>query len=221
MGPDCERYEIEIGMRQHGALDPAEEARLDAHLAGCASCRTFATAGGDIDSALKRHAEVDAAAVDWKKVEDGVGRLRRAYRRKLWLAPLFLLQVPIVFLLAVGQLPPAQLLAAAPSTVLLYLAYVWLVNRPFREVMAVVRSGEDLVVAYARELRRQALRARIFAAVNLALAIASLLAAVTASVGVRPRLYFFGCVLVFGAWAAYDLGVKLPRLRRALAEAGR
>jgi RNA polymerase sigma factor (sigma-70 family) len=92
------------------------------------------------------------------------------------------------------------------------------VNRPFREVLAVVKRPEDLMRAYRRELRRQRLRARLFAAMNGACTLAM---AGTALFGVddtKGRLVVLGAAAVFGAWTAYDLRWNLPRIGRALAE---
>jgi anti-sigma factor RsiW len=216
----CERFEVEIEMRQHGALEPAEEAALDAHLATCDSCRRIAAESGATDAVLRDNARREIAAVDWSAIERGVTRLRRAYRRKLWLAPLFLLQVPLCVLLATGRMPDATMLAIGPaSTVAIYVAWVWMVNRPFREVLAVVRSPDDLLRAYRRELRRQRLRSRIFAAVNGAITLTCAAAALFDG-DPRSRIYAVGCAAVFGAWTAYDVLWKLPRLGRALLIAG-
>lgn len=221
MNPDCERFEIEIGMREHGALDAREEAGLDAHLAGCRACRAFAGASDALTASLRQRAGADVAVVDWSEIQRGIVRLRRSYRRHLWLAPIFLLQLPLSFLLATGELPPTELLATMPiMTVGIYLAYIWLVNRPFREVMMVTRHPGDLLAAYARELRRQRLRARVFAALNTALALACLAMALLGEDG-DLLLYGLVCAALFGCWAAHDLAVKLPRLGRALGEAGR
>ncbi len=221
MTTECGVFEVEIGMRHHGALDSKEEAGLDTHLSTCASCRAFARSGDDIVEALQRSTSAEVKEVDWNKLHEGARRLRASYVRKLWLAPLFVLQAPLIFLLGVGHAPPAALLAAAPATVGLYLGYVWLVNLPFREVMKVAKAGDDLLRGYVRELQRQQLRARIFVAANLLFTAVSLGSALLIDQGMRLRLYLLGCALVFGAWAAYDLRSKLPRLRRALAENGR
>lgn len=212
----CDRFEVEIGMRQHGALDAEEERTLDAHLAGCASCRAFAASSGTIETALRKQVDAEVATVDWRALEDGVRRLQRSYKRKLWLAPLFLLQIPIAFLLATGHLPPRELLIAGPPmTVLIFVGWVWLMNRPLRALARAGRSSEDLVLGYVRELGRQRLRARVFAVLNTLLTVGCL-----ASAAIQPeiRLYSIFCAAVFGGWAAYDLWVRLPRLRRALAK---
>ena len=220
MNPDCERFEIEIGMRQHGALDASEEAVLDAHLAGCRACRAFAGASDALTASLRQRVEADVAAVDWSEIQRGIVRLRRSYRRHLWLAPIFLLQLPLSALLATGELPPPELLVTLPIvTVGIYLAYVWLVNRPLREVLKATREPGDLLAAYTRELRRQRLRARVFVALNTALALACLVMALLDEDG-RMLVYGLVCAALFACWAAYDLAVKLPRLGRALGEVG-
>jgi len=217
---DCEKFEIEIGMRQHGALDAAEEALLDAHLATCDGCREFARLSGATASTLQADVRDEVARIDWGAMERGIARLRRNYRLKLWLAPLFLLQVPLTFLIATGHLPPPDVMAVGPvSTVAIYVGWVWLVNRPFREVLAVVKSPEDLLRAYRRELRRQKLRTGAFVAVNGALTLFS--AAMIAAVpDLRGKLIVAGVTAVMAAWTAYDLRWKLPRINRALAALG-
>jgi hypothetical protein len=212
----CDRFEVEIGMRQHGALDADEERTLDAHLAGCASCRAFAASSGTIETALRKQVDAEVATVDWRALEAGVRRLQRSYKLKLWLAPLFLLQIPLVFLLGTGHLPPRELLIAGPPmTVLLFVGWVWWMNRPLRALTRAGRSREDLVLGYARELGRRRIIALGFAVLNTLLTVACLANAV-----LQPEIRFYSifCATVFGGWAAYDLFVRLPRLRRALAE---
>ncbi len=217
MTTKCERFEVEIGMRQHGALDQRETARLDGHLATCAGCRDFAAAGGSFDLALERQVAAELQTLDWRAVEQGVTRVRRSYRRKLWLAPLFVLQVPLIFWLGLGQAPPRELLLAAPLTPLLFAGYVWLVNRPFRVLMSAVLRGDDLVAGFIGELRRQRLRARIFVGVNALLALTCVVQAIVVP-ELRLKLFDLAGALFFAAWAGYDVGWKLPRLQRALAE---
>jgi predicted anti-sigma-YlaC factor YlaD len=43
----CEDFEVLVSLRAAGALDPADAARLDAHLEGCASCRAEAAAAAE------------------------------------------------------------------------------------------------------------------------------------------------------------------------------
>jgi hypothetical protein len=214
----CERFELEIGMRDHGALDAAEEAALDAHLQTCGSCGAFAAASRGVDSALRQQSGSDVANLDWSRLRADVTRTARRDRLKLWLAPIFLLQVPFVALVAPVKLPREVLIAGPFATVAIFVAYVWLVGRPFREVVAVVKDGDDLLRGYLRELRRKLVRSRIFAALNASLALISVACALALS---PVRAYAAFCALLFGVWAAYDLAVKGPRLRRALAEAGR
>lgn len=210
----CEKFEIEIGMRQHGALDAAEEAALDAHLAGCESCRAFAAEAGGFETALKRRAEEEVKQVDWERLLRGVRALRTNYRLKLWLAPLFLLQVPLIFLIGMGQLPPREMLIVGPpATVGIYLAWVWLIHRPFREVMAVVQNNDDLLRGYLRELERRMTRAKVFIVLNTLVVIGGL--AVGIVMGDWRDLFV---AAFFAGWIALDLLWRLPRLRLMRAE---
>src|SRR6185295_12650287 len=118
MSGDCERFEIDIGRRQHGALPPDETVALDAHLAGCASCRRFQASGRHYEEALAQRAHAEASQVRWETIWGRVRNLQFTYRLKLWLAPLFLLQLPLACVAATGHLPPARLLAVvAPANV--------------------------------------------------------------------------------------------------------
>jgi predicted anti-sigma-YlaC factor YlaD len=218
MENDCETFEVELGMREHGALDPARMASLDAHLAGCPACRTYAESSGTHTTSLKREAELEADHVDWEHLQRGVHRLRRSYRLKLWLAPAFLFLFPLALLVSGGHVDPKLYVLAPISNFAIYVAYLWLVGRPFREVLAVAKSNEPLLDGYVRELRRTRLRTWLFVAWNGAAALAMLTAAL---LDPRMRLYGTLCALGFGAWTAYDLKARLPRLRRALAEVGR
>ena len=44
MNPACQDLEVLLSLRAAGALDPAEAARVEAHLQGCAACRAEAAA---------------------------------------------------------------------------------------------------------------------------------------------------------------------------------
>jgi hypothetical protein len=218
MATQCEEFEVKIEMAAHDALDAAETRALGAHLHECASCRHFAERTGALADALKHEVKQEQTRTDWSRLEGGIARLRRAHRLKLWLAPLFLLQLPVSFLLATGHLPSLLLLVTIPQgTVVIFLVYVWLVNRPFREVLAVARAREDLMRGYERELLRRQLRARIFAVVNAGLALAGIVAAFFQPTA-RLVFYALGCALLFLGWAAYDVLRNLPRLGRALSE---
>ena len=61
----CERYEELIALHVEGDLSPAESARVEAHLAGCASCAAFAGELRESQRALKELAqeELDPAAL--------------------------------------------------------------------------------------------------------------------------------------------------------------
>jgi predicted anti-sigma-YlaC factor YlaD len=159
MTSDCERFEVEVGMRQHGALDAARLAALEAHLAGCPACRKFAEDAARQEDSLRSGVARDAATVDWTRIHEGVRTLRRGQRRRLWLAPVLLVLFPLALLVSGGRFHDPKLYALIPvANFSIYLVYVWLVGRPFREVLAVAHGGAPLLEGYARELRRQRLR---------------------------------------------------------------
>jgi len=218
MSADCERFELEIGLCEHGLLDAARSAALDAHLATCASCRSFASVARRAEAALRRQSESDAETIDWGRLSANTARIRRSYRIKLWLAPIFFLQVPLIALLAPVRLPREVLIAGPFATVAIFAAYVWLVGRPFRMLTAAARGRDDLLLGYVRELRRQRLRAWIFAIWNASVAVMSVECAFAFA---DIRGYAAACALFFAAWSAYDVAVTLPRRRRALTEVSR
>lgn len=71
-----EAAEIAIGMRQHGALDAAGCAELDAHLASCASCRAFAQTTLDLESKMQAHTLAELSHINWTNVEARLARIR-------------------------------------------------------------------------------------------------------------------------------------------------
>jgi hypothetical protein len=218
----CERFEIEIGMRQHGALGAAEAVDLDAHLATCATCRAFAASQMGLEQTLHQRTAAEVARIDWQALERGVARLRRSYRLKLWLAPLFFLQVPLVFLIGSGKLPPIEMLVLGPpATVLLYVGFVWLVNRPFRSLLLAGASTEDLAAGYAAELQRRRVRAWVFIVANLGFVALGLAMALLGPADTRSRLSALFVAAFFGVWAFVDLAFTLPRIARNLAEVRR
>jgi anti-sigma factor RsiW len=44
----CKDFDLLLSLRAAGALDPAEAARVEAHLAGCAACRAEAAADAEV-----------------------------------------------------------------------------------------------------------------------------------------------------------------------------
>jgi hypothetical protein len=133
---------------------------------------------------------------------------------KLWLAPLFLLQVPLIFLIGSGHLPPKEMLFAGPPlTVAIYLAWIWLIHRPFHEVMAVVKNNDDLLRGYLCELDRRVMRAKLFVAIN-SLFVAS---GVVLAIVQRDAIDLFVAAFFLG-WVGLDVLWRLPRLKRARAE---
>jgi hypothetical protein len=105
---NCEHYEAALNDLVDGTIDPATAGALDAHLAGCSSCRAMAEDFRAIRAAaltLERHVP---PARTWHRIADAVDA-DRGSRRFAWLAwrPL-----------------------AAAAAVLVMLSGTWLMLRP-------------------------------------------------------------------------------------------
>lgn len=76
---NCEGFEIVIEMRHHAAADAAAFARLDAHLAGCTSCRAYERLAGRSDEALRRRTEAADGSMDWNGLLRRMSTARRNF----------------------------------------------------------------------------------------------------------------------------------------------
>ncbi|HEY6097876.1 MAG TPA: zf-HC2 domain-containing protein [Anaeromyxobacter sp.] len=79
----CRDYDVLVSLHAAGALDAAETARVEAHLAGCAACRAEA---GELAAALSLAALPPASEAERRALADLPGRtiatLRRSERRR-------------------------------------------------------------------------------------------------------------------------------------------
>lgn len=88
----CGQSSVALGVYVLGALDPAERAEVDAHLAGCASCRDELAALAGVPGLLSRLTPDEAAAgppaPSDALLESLLRRVarERAARRRRWLA---------------------------------------------------------------------------------------------------------------------------------------
>jgi anti-sigma factor RsiW len=90
----CKDLEVLVSLRAAGALEPAEEARVEAHLAHCRSCRAEAAAAAEVlglarlappsDAVRRAVAEVPARAV--AEVRRDTSRRRTFARRGVAIA---------------------------------------------------------------------------------------------------------------------------------------
>jgi len=67
-----EEFEIAALLRARRALDSSAMARLDAHLAACAACRSYAATAAATESMLRRRVREAAGVRDWDKIRDAV-----------------------------------------------------------------------------------------------------------------------------------------------------
>ena len=75
----CDGFEIAIEMRRHGAADAEASRRLDAHLQGCASCRSFDRLGAETETRLRVDAEEVKGKVDLERLRARGRRLLRGH----------------------------------------------------------------------------------------------------------------------------------------------
>jgi hypothetical protein len=75
----CQGFEIAIEMRRHGAADAEASRRLDAHLQGCASCRSFDRLGAETETRLRVDAEEMKGKVDLERLRARGRRLLRGH----------------------------------------------------------------------------------------------------------------------------------------------
>ena len=86
----CEEFEIALGARAHGALDPATTAALEKHLAQCEGCRRFEMMANETEDVMTMNT---AGNMTW---DDVMGKLQRADRHKRWLNALYAVLVAAV-----------------------------------------------------------------------------------------------------------------------------
>src|SRR5687768_3614980 len=79
----CEDFEILIEMRQHGALDDAGAARLEAHLVSCAPCGAFAEIAKSTEAAMQASAKGLTGGMDWERSRERVRQMADVYRKGL------------------------------------------------------------------------------------------------------------------------------------------
>jgi anti-sigma factor RsiW len=83
----CDEFEVQLEKALHGALREDERVELQAHLAGCPSCRAFQTVVRTTEEHMAAAALTQAATVNW----EGIAARVRQEQRLLKAYPLLML----------------------------------------------------------------------------------------------------------------------------------
>lgn len=221
----CAEWEIAIEKRGHEALASSENAALQAHLAGCASCRAYAGLAHGMERTMQTAgAELDGR-IDWQRVRAEVEQGARRARHELWAGgawALFCIAVVPWRQLLAAPIPLAVLVAALVPAALLC-AIVYRQTRGRALSAGASRASDAAALGWLREELNARIRGRR-RALFLEVAACAVVAAVALLEQVPDRAWLrlvlvAGVVLVFGdaGWAAFR---ALPRLERERAELG-
>lgn len=210
----CQGFEIAIEMRRHGAADAEASRRLDAHLQGCASCRSFDRLGAETETRLRVDAEEVKGKVDLERLRARGRRLLRGHWSdygafflllSIALAARVALRVSGIEQGDVGLQPALAILAF----VLPFVA----MRRSQRELEEAWNS--DVIFHFLRKHVDERLKGAIgLAVVGIAISIGLFIDRVSGG-GAFPagvaRAVFVGS---FGALGLFVLIVRVPRLLR-------
>jgi hypothetical protein len=219
--PGCEEFETDIERRLHGALGDAERATLEAHLHGCASCRTYEGAALGSEAQLRSRAGAAVAAVDWARVERGIrGGMYASVRMLAAAVVTAAYVVGMVWLSTPAELRGARLLRSAPAMVVLVVLIAFVAAYSARRLVALADREEML------ETYRVLVAANLQWARRMQWAVAAIVAlllykALTGTAATfDPAVYYGGLALPAAAAWLYLRRVKLPRAEREARDLG-
>ncbi len=147
-----EEFEIDALRRARGALDADGVARLNAHLATCATCRAFAATAEATKNALSGRTRNAAASRDWESTRSAFRDRRRAARRGAVTGWALLPPLLAVFWWTLA--PPLFLCLAAWTTAMLVAAS----RRGAADARSARRAesvDEELLAFYRADLDRE------------------------------------------------------------------
>jgi hypothetical protein len=213
----CESFEIAIEMARHGALEEPERTALERHLSGCVSCRAFEESSRRAEGVMSELTGEALRQVDWAEVERGIRR--RMADNVLRMAVGAVAAVAVMGVLVLLQ-PEGQRLASiaavAPAMAGIFLAVMALVGWNAWRTARLPTRGE--VLAYQRRITARTLA--ILSRTRWLVLTVAVLEVVRAFEG--PDLRTTGIRLYVSATLAaifaYATWVRLPRLRRELAD---
>lgn len=218
--PDCQRFEIAIDQRLHGALGEDEASALEAHCATCEGCRAYEDSARSTDLVLHSLAGEARVTVDWDRIDRAIRMELRARTRKL--AAGVVIGVVAVALATSGFAPPGEgvLFAIEVGALVgaIVLARVLVVMREVRSVSGLAR-GDELIARHRAMVEKQVRSIRRFRWIALAVVVWCIFNAAH-SIEVRHVIVHAGLAcIVLGSWL-HTLLVRYPRLRRQLVELG-
>ena len=156
---DCERFEIAIEQRRHGALAPDEVALLEAHLATCASCVAFDRAGQTMEETMRNATTETLSNMSWSRIEERFATWQRGLNPSVGRLLLAVLAGALGAAVTFFALDPELLGDRAgvvggivvPLAVLLW-AQWHIKRRAVRDARVAERSRGALLTVYRRQL---------------------------------------------------------------------
>jgi predicted anti-sigma-YlaC factor YlaD len=211
----CEQHEVAIEMRLHGALAVEKVPELDAHLASCASCRTYEQTAKETTMALATTGDFSQGPT-W---DDLKGRFRAMTREHFWLRPQDLLVGGLMCVLAfcMVALPSMYLtrgmlfvgLIVVMQTLTRLRARSWL-----RTASRAAGSRDDLATVYRRHLDTRIGTLRQQTVVYPIVAVFMLVGLLWGSWTWLMQISTIAFILLLLARALHGYLRVLPRLRR-------
>jgi anti-sigma factor RsiW len=214
----------------HGALDPADAAELQAHVASCASCQAFAALIRQVEGQLAARAADAENRVVWADCERRVEREARGMRVLPWTLGALCLGVPGVFLCVfVTQLVrhrSSEVSGWMAALTSLFFVWVFVAGAAIRRrwlsrYTLAQTSREGLFAMYREQLAEDRRSSRQAATILLVAATAAL--AVRAlgptMIGVE-RISLVLLAAVFFAAGSYFLFRRAPQIDRQIRELG-
>lgn len=218
---DCEAHEIALERRAAGDLPGNEVAELEAHLAGCATCRRYAQQMERIQAMIQTsNATVDTTRT-WRRVNKYVVRREEQTNRKLTrYLPLGMafMSVTLVLSLIEGQ---DSMTLFATGFMIASVWHLWVLIARQRKLQRLVDSPRDVLTLVRRELTLKQVLTVSGALLALLLGSTWLGTGLAVSPAWMPTFgyhdagpFYLVMAAVFFAYAAYLALVSWPRLRR-------
>lgn len=214
----CEDFEVEIEMRLHEAL--ASAAELDAHLAGCSSCRAFEGMAKQMETTMTTTALAETRAIDWEAMKAG---FRRRVTTDVWKRAAVAIAVVGCEMIATATFEPNHgLFAQILPTLVLAVVAVLVVSVAIGfgrrwQMRAYETNKADFHYFHRAYLEGRLLRTWLVGLLSIPLGLTYWLCRIPRAH--VPAIEWAGASLMailFIGIGAYALGAHRPRLRREL-----